>query len=164
MEICIVTFSRDFNYLEFCLKSIDKFARGFEVVTIAIPSKDLPLLLDLTLKWNIKTPVRIKTMDEWTGAGFLHHMYMIMTADEWRCGKSPFIAHMDADCIFNEPITPQDYMVDGKPILRFETFDSLCKGIPHTGSGRGVQRCAFHLIIWLKQCGFIQGCTMSVHT
>jgi len=28
-EILIVTYARDFPYLEYCLKSISKFARGF---------------------------------------------------------------------------------------------------------------------------------------
>jgi|SRR6185436_7582452 len=130
MEIVIVTFARDFSYLEYCLKSIDKFASGFEVVTIMIPVNDLPILLGLTGPWNIKTPVRIRTMNEWPGAGFLHHMYMVMTTDEWRTGKSPYIAHIDADCCFTDPVTPNDYMRDGKPILRYEEFNSLCARHP----------------------------------
>lgn len=130
MEIAIVTFARDFSYLEYCLKSIDKFGRGFEVVTILIPSIDLPLLLGLTLKWSIRTPVRIKTMDEWLGAGFLHHLYMIMNTDKWRCGSGPHVAHIDSDCVFTEPVTPADYLRDGKPILRYEEFSSLCARHP----------------------------------
>lgn len=133
MEIAIVTFARDFSYLEYCLKSIDKFGRGFEVVTILIPSIDLPLLLGLTLKWSIRTPVRIKTMDEWPGAGFLHHMYMVMTTDEWRSGSTPHMAHIDSDCVFTEPVTPDDYMRNGKPILRYEEFSSLCARHPAHG-------------------------------
>lgn len=131
MEIAIVTFARDFAYLEYCLKSIDKFCRGFEVVTILIPEKDLPLLLDLTLKWNIKTPVRIKTMDEWPVAGFLHHLYMIMNTDKWRCGSGPHVAHIDSDCVFTEPVSPETYLIDGKPILRYEAFSSLCARWPN---------------------------------
>lgn len=133
MEIVIVTFARDFSYLQYCLKSIDKFVRGIECVTILIPSRDLPLLLDLTLKWNIKTPVRIKTMDEWPNAGFLHHMYSVMITDMWRCGNTPHCAHIDADCVFVEPASPDDYFRDGKPILRYEEFSSLCARHPAHG-------------------------------
>jgi len=133
MEIVIVTFARDFSYLKYCLKSIDKFANGFEVVTVLIPARDLPLLLDFTLNYGNKTPLRVKTMDEWPGAGFLHHMYMVMTTDEWRCGKTPYIAHIDADCCFTGPVTPMDYMRDGKPILRYEEFNSLCARHPAHG-------------------------------
>lgn len=130
MEIVIVTFVRDFSYLEYCLKSIDKFATGFEVVTILIPQKDLAQMLEPSFRWNIKHPVRIKTFDEWPGAGFLHHMFAVMTTDDWKTGKSGYCAHIDADCVFTEPVTPQDYMRDGKPMLRYEEFDSLCARHP----------------------------------
>lgn len=130
MEIIIVTFARDFVYLEYCLKSIDKFASGFELVTILIPQNDMPMLMGLFPRWDIKSTIRIKTMDEWPGAGFLHHEYMVMTTDQWRCGKSQFTCHIDSDCIFIEPVTPEYYLQDGKPILRYEEFDTLCARHP----------------------------------
>jgi len=137
-EIMIVTFRRDFPYLEWCLKSISKFARGFSKLNVLIPNCDrdeMTVLLSSVVQTHpLPFPILISFYEDWPeGKGMLMHMRQIMFADEF-CKDADFIAHIDADCIFTEPVTPEDYIKDGKPILRFEPFDSITKR--HGGVGR----------------------------
>lgn len=143
-EILIVTYSRDFPYLRYCLKSIKKFAKGFFQVTIVIPNKDLEPLV--AHKFDCPDNTVIRAGEEWPGKGFVWHMAQILRADDW-CPTADFIAHIDPDCIFTEPVTPEDYIQEGKPILRFEYFSSI--GQRHPGCAawqEPTQRCLPFLV------------------
>lgn len=121
-DIFIVTFRRDFKYLQYCLKSIEKFATGFRVVVL-VPGEDFEeAVLLARLCPNVQ--IAIRTGDEWIGKGFLWHMAQIMHAPQF-CPKADFILHMDPDCIFTEPVTPEDYFVNGKPVLMYASYDWL---------------------------------------
>lgn len=133
-EILIVTFRRDFPYLKWCLESILKFARGFSQLTILVPigqGHEVRMIDAAPAIHERIMPVAVMEHEEWTDKGMLCHEYQIMKADEW-CPASDFILHVDADCIFTEPITPDDYIVNGKPILRYEPFSRIGKRHPGT--------------------------------
>jgi len=126
-DIFICTYARDFPYLEFCLRSIAKFATGFNRVLLLVPNEDI----DGTHAYVSKTgphrvPITVVGYEEKPGKGMLWHMRNIMYADTF--SDAEVIAHMDADCIFTDPVTP-DYLLaeDGKIILRYEPFESICK-------------------------------------
>lgn len=147
VELFIVTFQRDFNYLQYCLNSYVKFAKGFERMKILVPVEDYNAanaLVSETIRG--KSDVCVMNAEEWPGQGFLWHMAQIMKADEW-CPTADFIAHIDPDCIFTEPVTPEDYVKDGKPILRYEYFSSICQRHPVYGSWQEcTQRCLPFLV------------------
>lgn len=147
VEILIVTFRRDFSYLEYCLRSIAKFATGFSGLTILVPKEDSLECSKLVLDGpQIPFQKKTATGDEWPGKGFLWHMAQILRADEW-CPDADFIAHIDPDCIFTEPVTPQDYVKDGKPILRFEYFASIGRRHPGCAAWQEpAQRCLPFLV------------------
>lgn len=130
-EIFIVTYRRDFRYLKYCLASIKKFARGFSGVTILVPDEDHLELVSLVQDYKGEIPIRCMHGTEWKGEGkgFLWHAYEIMLADAW-C-QSDFIYHFDPDCIFTAPVTPETFFKDGKPILRYEAYETL--GNRHPG-------------------------------
>ncbi len=44
---------------------------------------------------------------------------------EMHCRDSDFICHIDSDCVFLEPVTPESYFQDGKPILAYASFEWL---------------------------------------
>lgn len=125
-DILIVTFRRDFVYLKYCLLSIDKFARGFNGVTLLVPHEDVDGAKELVEATDTADfPVKVVGYEERPGKGMLWHMRQIMYADQW-C-SAEMIAHMDGDCVFDSQITPEDFLQDGKIILRFEPFSSICK-------------------------------------
>lgn len=147
VEIFIVTFQRDFNYLQYCLRSIAKFATGFSGVTILVPTEQHEACSKLVnFEPQLPFPKRVVSGVEWPKLGFLWHMAQVMRAEEW-CPEADFIVHIDPDCIFTAPVTPDDYIRDGKPILRFEYFSSICKRHPVIGCWQEcTQRCLPFLV------------------
>lgn len=125
-EIFIVSFGRDFPYLEFALKSIGKFASGFAGVTVLVPDTDLQGLLAMPKPIELLSMFRARAFAEWPGKGMLHHELQIVYADQW-CPEAEFITHMDSDTIFTAPVTPETFITNGKPILQYERFDSIGK-------------------------------------
>lgn len=123
-EIFIVSCRKHFNYLTYCLRSLAKFATGFEV-KIVVPNEDFDRAVDMTRE-HPGQPFCVGTEHEWPGKGMLWAMTQKCRADEW-CPKADVIFHVDSDCVFTEPVTPETYMQDGKPILLYESFHSLCK-------------------------------------
>lgn len=124
MEILIVTYGPDAPFLDYCLKSIQKFATGFAGVTVLAPYSDAALIGPLCDKYgaHMKNDYRSKPP-----LGFLDHMVAKCFADEW-CPDAEFILHVDSDCVFTEPVTPEDYFVDGKPVLLIEPFSKIGPG------------------------------------
>ncbi len=133
--IFIVTHAKDFPWLKYCLRSISKFARDFSSVTILVPSQDYAMLLDNLVDvdempcWPNPFRVTSVSADQWPGLGMLWHEAQIMRADQW-CPAADFIAHFDPDCIFTAPVTPETFMVDGRPILRYERFETIGRRWP----------------------------------
>lgn len=124
--LMIVTFRKDFEYLRYCLRSIKKFASGWNDIVIVVPGVDFDLCVDMVRKEVDELPISVRCGDEWPGKGFLWHEMVIMRADEW-CSRSGIIFHLDADCVFTEPVTPAEYVTDGKPRLLYESFVSMNK-------------------------------------
>lgn len=119
-DLFIVTFIRDFPYLEYCLKSIRKFATGFNSIRLLLPNEDVGPS-DIFKEWGL--PLDVIGYEEVPGHGMMGHEYQIMCADTR--SDADFIAHIDADCIFTDRVSPETYILDGKPILRYEPFDRI---------------------------------------
>lgn len=128
-SLLIVTFARDFPYLRHCLRSIQKHASGFFELVLAVPPADAPAAGALLAEISPGLPWRLVVEEEWPENGMLFHEWQIMRGD-LLCPESTFIAHLDADCIFRAPVTPQTYIVEGRPVLRWEEFDSVATREP----------------------------------
>lgn len=131
-SILICSYKRDFPYLKFCIRSINKYARGFHEVVIQIPDTDWTEFTDL-IGPEIMSQNEVKYVPiagkEWPGKGFLWHEAQILHADKL-CRNADFISHMDSDAFFTEPVTPETFIKDGKPYLQYESFDSIGKRHP----------------------------------
>lgn len=122
-SILIVTHEKDFVWLEWCLRGIDKFATGFKEVVIALPDT-CPVPTFLLIPG--KVPRRFWAGSEWPGGGMMWHMNVKMNADIL-CPSSDYILHLDSDCVFCEPVTPYDYLLAGKPMLMYARYDWICQ-------------------------------------
>src|SRR5689334_6680397 len=118
-SILILTHKKDFGYLKYCVRSINKFARNFHEVVLLFPDTDWGEFTDI-IGPEIMSQNEIKYIPlagkEWPGRGMLWHMHEIMHADK-HCRDADFIGHMDSDSIFIEPVTPETFIKDGKPYL-----------------------------------------------
>lgn len=138
-EILIVTYGlptkrpsglvvSDFDWLRWCMKGIRRHCTGFSGVTLAIPGRDAELLKPISnehaeAKSGIK--LRVKMFDEPPGKGFLMHEAMMASADKLVPKGTDFVLHVDADVIFKEAVTPDEYVRNGKPVYVWRSYDSL---------------------------------------
>lgn len=125
VDILIVSCAKHFPWLKYCLQSITRFAAGFRQVKVLIPDGDLTAINSLLAEFAnyAGIPIRIQCFQDWPGKGFLRHEHVIMCADEFT--DADFILHFDSDCVFTQPFTPEDFFIDGKPVLMHATYHWL---------------------------------------
>jgi hypothetical protein len=126
-EILIISCAKHFNHLVYAIRSIEKFARGFSKISVVLPRQDMDSFMDVISKVKPEDGsclIAAQGFDEWPGQGMLHHMHIIMHSDLY-CPDANFILHFDSDCVFTEPVTPEDYFVNGNPVLMYASFDWL---------------------------------------
>lgn len=116
VDIFIRSYHGDFNWLEYCLRSIKKYAHGFGKVHICIPADDYHLLppcdaeVHLVRRWD----------DDYIG----------QQNDKLHCdwyARSPHILVLDSDCVFTKDVTPECFFREGNPIWLYEA-------VPHDQS------------------------------
>lgn len=124
-DILIVSCARHFPWLRYALLSCKRYATGFRQVKVLIPDDDLsamtPLLTELSTKGGID--IVVQCYEDWPGKGFLRHEHVIICSDQFT--DADFVCHIDSDCMFTEPVTPEDYFRDGKPVLVHASFHWL---------------------------------------
>lgn len=121
VEIFVVTYHKDAEFLKYCLYSIKKFARGFTGVTVVCPDRDHEVIEPVCREWGPEN-LTLEMFTEVEGKGMLHHMAIECMADQY-CLNCDYVLHFDSDCIFIEPVTPADYFGDGKPVLLMEAYE-----------------------------------------
>lgn len=120
------TFGRDLEWTRYSLESIRKYATGFSGIQIVVPTWDLDKFKQFERYSTPECPVVISRFLEYPGRGFVHHLAMKCYADVFS-PEADYILHMDPDCLFTEKVTPEDYFVDGKPVLLIEPYAVLKK-------------------------------------
>jgi len=100
--ILVRSYSKDFPWLTYALRSIQKFCTEFSEVVIVIPdTDDLP---------NLTAERVVKVKDIMPG-------YMMQQSDKLYAdlySDADFFLYVDSDCILTEPVTPETFMTDGK--------------------------------------------------
>jgi len=121
-EILIISYLKDKPYLHYCLRSIQKFATGFSGTTLVVPSVEASEFASMAAGFGmgLRTYERDPNPVKW----HLHAQVQKHRADE-HCPDADFILHTDSDCVFTEPVTPDDYFVDGKPVMLFESYTRI---------------------------------------
>jgi hypothetical protein len=110
VDIFIRSYRGDFHWLEYCLKSIKKYAHGFNKVHLCIPKNDITALpagnevVHLVNGWD----------DDYIGQQndklFCDHF----------CG-SPYALVLDSDCILVRDLKPEDLFIEGRPVWLYES-------------------------------------------
>lgn len=122
VNIFIVTHLKDAEWTRYCLSSIQKFARGFERIILMVPVEDYRVFHPLQEIYG-----RLKVIPFCQAApplSHLHHCVIKCSADQFDL-EADYFLFMDSDCVFKEPVVPEDYFVDGRPVLLCESYDSL---------------------------------------
>ena len=117
--IFIRSYRKDFEWLAYCLRSIQKYCTGFSEIIIAVPQGDAHLLAHLTEETVI--PV----YDGQPG-------YLCQQSDKLHADfhtRADYILHVDSDSVFTTPTAPNDFLdpVRGIPIWRYVPIGSASK-------------------------------------
>lgn len=113
-SIFIKTYHKDAPWLIYCLRSIARFARGFEsVVVVSDAGEPKPPIG--TMEQHFTVEVR--------GSGYLWQQAIKLNADAF-C-SSDLILYTDADTIFTRPICPEDLIEDGKPVWLYTPYSEV---------------------------------------
>lgn len=150
VEILIVTYSKDFQWLHYALNSIKKFLTGFQGVTIAHPSQETELFKSLHNHFD----VRLHGYQEEQGRGMIQHMAKMAEADLIVPAGTKYVLHSDSDCIFKMPTTPEDYFYQNKPYYLIRPWDSLTQEDPRNPGTKVISDCLQWRVHTEFQLGF----------
>lgn len=118
-EIFIRSYKKDREWLGYCMRSINKFCKGFSGVTVVVPKED-ERLFDFANPRNYS----LKLYDCNQSKPMMDCMVQACLADLY-CPNADLIFHVDSDCVFTSPVTPETYMTNGLPQLPVRTFESM---------------------------------------
>lgn len=120
-SLLCVTHNRDAIWFAQLAHSYEKFATGFTSAKVVVPTADVPYFEALANgRWHVSG------FDEEPGKGFLSHMRMKCYADHHLPG-SDFVMHIDADCVFNRPCTPDEFFQGGRPVICYEPYPAFLR-------------------------------------
>lgn len=123
IDIFIRTYHKDLEWLQYCLRSIQKFVTGYNQIIICIPEDDAHLITE----WNL-TKEKIVQWIPATKNGYIDQQISKLHA--FTMSDADYILYVDSDVIFHSPTDLSEYFVWGKPYLmktRYELVgDAIC--------------------------------------
>lgn len=119
VDILIATCLKDMAYLEYCVKSVHKFASGFNRLVLVVAQEEEPHFRKFCEGAQVKTYQRTPDQVKWQIAAQAQKCMA-----DLHC-EADFIFMMDSDCVFIEPVTPADYFVSRKPVMLYESYLNL---------------------------------------
>jgi hypothetical protein len=111
-DIVIKSYPRDGAWLQFCLKSIQKYAKGFNDILVLWPRSGGTLPL---------TKEKVVYLD--CEENYMTQQIAKLNADLHT--QADFILHFDSDCVFTKTVTPETFMVNTKPRWLFTQWGGL---------------------------------------
>lgn len=118
----IRTFRNDAEFLHCLMRSLERFARGFDIVVHCDPV-DHPIIEPI-----VRGRGRLVTSRPLIANGYKNQMLVKLMADEF-CDNE-LIVFCDSDCCAHAEFTPEHYMKDGKPEILKTPFDVLGNSVP----------------------------------
>lgn len=117
VDIFIRTYSKDLPWLQYALKSIHKFCRGFRNIIIVIPKSQLHFIEGFNL-----TKEKIFTCPDYKD-DYLGQQITKLHADEYT--DADYVFYGDSDTLVTQPITPKIFTRDGKPLILKTSYDKV---------------------------------------
>ena len=105
------TYARDADRLRYLLRSIEKFANGFDGIVVACPEASLGAIFKTALDFHNVEVLPCNTSDY----DFIAQQITKLTA--YRYCDADVIVHIDSDCIFTKPFSPADLYHDDRILL-----------------------------------------------
>lgn len=114
-DIFVKSWPNDYEWAAYLMRSIDKFCSGFREVVIIAPNDKCPVP---------NYPHRLVVEPEAEGIdGYLHQGAVKACAHRYT--DATYICHVDSDCLFIKPVTPETFFRDGKPYWLFSPYSKI---------------------------------------
>lgn len=104
--IVIRSYRNDFQFLYYCLRSIQKYVRGFCEIIILVPARDVEFLSHLTVE-------KVIGVEDDGTKGYLLQQANKLHADLHT--QADYILHIDSDMWFTAPVVPSFFFREHKP-------------------------------------------------
>jgi len=123
VAIFIKSYAKDFNWLSYCMQSIEKFVTGCHEIIIVVPPEEVNALRD-----KVKLPVNatIHTLKEQCN-GYLFQQYAKLIAHKY--SKADYIMYVDSDCLFKKPIDIRTLVENEGPMILYTPYDQVGEAI-----------------------------------
>ncbi len=123
-DLLVKSCARDAARLAWLLRSVARFARGFREVVVLFPADERAAIdrMNLTLERVVLTPD--------SGDRYVYQQLCKLQADRYT--DAEFVLHLDSDCVFTGPASPDTYFTAGRPQLLYAPYAAL--------AGSGVER------------------------
>lgn len=129
-DIFIKTCRKDYEWLGYCLRSIQKYATGFRKVVVVDDSED-----SVPPVGKSERIIKIKNHPK----GYLYQQLIKLLADQY--SDAEFITYMDSDTVFTKPVAPDDLIENfRKPIWPYTPYVVL--NTPETDNWRRITSAA----------------------
>lgn len=107
IDIFLRTYAKDRTWAKYALQSLRKYATGFRQIIIGVPIGESQYLE------GVEGEIVIEVKDH--ADGYLSQQYHKLTA--YNYSDADYIMMWDSDLLCKEEITPDDYMINGKPVI-----------------------------------------------
>jgi hypothetical protein len=107
-DIFIRTFKKDAAWLDWSLRSINKFCKGYRNVIIICPNEDQDSIRPIAKFHGYE----VQGVHNNPAFGYLEQQVTKLCADQF--SKADYFLFVDSDCFFLKPNTPADWFKDGK--------------------------------------------------
>lgn len=111
------TYHKDADRLQYLLRSIEKFCTGFSGITVTTPASSEEKIRPVVEKFSFSRYVECETT---APLDYIGQQITKMAANHYT--DYDYIIHIDSDCVISKPITPDDLMHDGRPILHMGAY------------------------------------------
>ena len=119
VEILILSWAPDARWLHYALQSVKKYAHGFSGVTVVYPESDDAVLRPVCELGGARTAPHFEPPPP---LGHLAQNLAKCYADA-HCPSATHVMHLDSDCVLTEPMTPDDFFLDDRPVLVRRPWD-----------------------------------------
>jgi FkbM family methyltransferase len=126
-DIFIRTYPGDYDWLRYCIRSIEKYVTGFRKIWMISPSRPPEWFSAAGVS---AAPIHIanmewKQMNDESPDGYLAQQITKLYADVITDYQPDFILHIDSDVILNRPVTPGDFISNDKVVWPYTPYDRI---------------------------------------
>ena len=163
VDLVIKSFSRDYIALRYLLRSIALNLSGYRRLYLFLDNEACFNEFQESIRDFIRPEWQIQLCDAYSRSGYLQQQ--LYKLNFFKFSDADFILPLDSDMIVYRESTVEDWLFDGKAVIPFGNWDSLCSYPPvglHSKiveMGLEVRHSIDQMIFFIKERSHELGCT-----